>query len=268
MTLKFSASEIRILKFLKQSGCEVQDSVRESHCLLVSDAGTIAAARDEIIALHERGVLLLAEQRLVLTTSGRIHGKSQGKSKQSHSQPKARTTQTIDLEHGQKVEVNPAESPLAALYRRKGASGVAFLSEDEFRAGERLRTDFTRGSLMPSITSRWEGSVGGGGSRGAGGVAELTDIALASRQRVERALAAVGPELSGVLIDICCFLKGVERVERERQWPVRSGKMMLKTGLPMLHRHYNPVLERSEIADSILHWGSDDYRPSLRAGEG
>jgi len=99
-------------------------------------------------------------------------------------------------------------------------------------------------------------------------MAELTDIALASRMRVERALNAVGPELSGVLIDVCCFLKGLETVERERQWPVRSGKMLLKMGLAMLHRHYNPQLERDCRSPVILHWGADDYRPTARPGQG
>ena len=49
---------------------------------------------------------------------------------------------------------------------------------------------------MPSIGVNWD--VTGSGSR-ANGVLEITNAALAARQRVERALEAVGPELSGVL---------------------------------------------------------------------
>ncbi len=98
-------------------------------------------------------------------------------------------------------------------------------------------------------------------------MAELTDIALASRMRVERALEAVGPELSGVLIDVCCFLKGLETVERERQWPVRSGKMLLKTGLAMLHRHYSPQ-KQERRSPEVLHWGASDYRPIAHPSQG
>lgn len=260
MSKEVSASETRIIRFLKQGICEVQDSVRESHVLLVGEQGTIAAARAQIDAMHDKELIRFDGQHIALAQPGRKNATR----KAARPQSAARITQNIELEPGRKAEVNLSESPLAMLYRRKGPDGTAFLSEDEFRAGERLRADFTRGSLMPSVTSRWDVGVGGNGHSGAGGIAELTDIALASRVRFERALAAVGPELSGVLIDICCFLKGLERVERERQWPVRSAKMLLKAGLAMLHRHYNPQQEKVPRPDAILHWGAHDYRPSIQ----
>lgn len=103
---------------------------------------------------------------------------------------------------------------------------------------------------MPSMGVNWD--VTGSGSR-ANGVLEITDAALAARQRVERALEAVGPELSGVLIDVCCFLKGLEVVERERQWPVRSAKLILKTALAVLDRHYHPA-PPTRRRPRIIHW--------------
>ncbi|RUR05168.1 hypothetical protein ELZ19_13230 [Brucella abortus] len=48
MTRQISAAETRIIRFLKQGGCELQDSVRETHALLVGEQGTIAASRLEI----------------------------------------------------------------------------------------------------------------------------------------------------------------------------------------------------------------------------
>ena len=157
------------------------------------------------------------------------------------------------------MTVNLAESPLTVLARLKGRDGRPFLLPAEVRAGERLRADYDRGRIAPRLGAHWEVAVSDG-RRGGHDTAELTERALAARQRVERALAAVGPELAGVLIDICCFLKGLELVELERGWPVRSAKVVLKTALGALARHYEP--QRAAAGKPlILHWGAADYRP-------
>ena len=124
-----------------------------------------------------------------------------------------------------------------AVARLSAARGrtSAFLSAEESEAAERLRADHHMGSQMASITQRWDLSPRSGRGRGA---EDLSDAALDARARLDRALGAVGPELSGLLLDICCHLKGLEEVERERLWPARSAKMLLKAGLGILARHY------------------------------
>lgn len=137
----------------------------------------------------------------------------------------------------QTVAINHAESPLGLLGRLKGRDGRGFFEADAIMAGERLRSDFERAQMQPRVSANWEASVASG-PRAANGVADLTDSAVAARLRIDKAVAAIGPELSGVVLDICCFLKGLETVERERQWPPRSAKLMLRTGLSALSRHY------------------------------
>src|SRR5690606_3471376 len=145
---------------------------------------------------------------------------------------------------------------------RKNRAGENFLTEAEFLAGERLRSDYTRGQIMPRLGANWEASVSSGPRGGDDGFAKLTDAALSARIRVDKALEAVGPELAGPLIDICCFLKGLSQVETERGWPARSAKLLLKTALAALSRHYEPVTTTRR--QNVLPWGSRDYKPSLQ----
>lgn len=136
------------------------------------------------------------------------------------------------------VVVDLDESPLAWLARRKGKDGQPMLAPHEVLAGERLRADFTRAGMTPRVTANWSAPVAASRGGGAGGAGAVGDVALDARRRVERAVAAVGPELSGALLDVCCFLKGLEEVERERGWPARGGKLVLGLALTRLARHY------------------------------
>jgi hypothetical protein len=134
------------------------------------------------------------------------------------------------------VTVDDAESPLAWLARRKGRDGRALIEPLQLLAGERLRAEFTRAQLMPRTTSNWSAAVADG-PRGASPAA-FTEAVIGARQRVRHALDAVGPEFSGLLMDVCCFLKALAEVESERGWPARSGKVVLQLGLERLARHY------------------------------
>ncbi len=167
---------------------------------------------------------------------------------------------------GQNVLATLEESPVASLARRVGRSGKPWLLPHAATAAERLRRDFEIGGLQPRITANWSASVSDGRRSGDNsGLGDLTDMALAARLRFDKAVGAVGPELSGVLIDICCFLKGLETVERERQWPARSAKLVLRLALERLARHYGLTAEAAGRPGSagVRHWGADDYRPEV-----
>lgn len=135
------------------------------------------------------------------------------------------------------ASVNMRESPLVWLRRRRGPDGEPLIDAAAFEAGERLRRDTTMADLLPSVTARWDGAIGGGG-RALRDPAAATDAVIAARQRVRAALDAVGPELAGLLLDLCGFLKGVETIERDRRWPQRSGKIVIRLALGQLARHY------------------------------
>jgi hypothetical protein len=167
---------------------------------------------------------------------------------------------------GTLVLANAEESPVAGLARRAQPGGEPWISKHAGDAAERLRRDFERGGLQPRITANWTASVSSGRRSGKrADITDLTEAALSARLRFERAVKAVGPELSGVLIDVCCFLKGLETVERERLWPARSAKLVLRLALEALARHYG--LEQAATAATppgrLRHWGDADYRPEI-----
>ncbi len=166
---------------------------------------------------------------------------------------------------------NPDESPLAWLRRRRGKDGAALISEAQFLAGERLRADFTFAQLQPRVTLNWDlaATAGGGARRMPGGSADMADHVLAAGERVNRALKAVGPELAGVLVDVCCFLKGLEDTERSVGWPQRSGKVVLQLALSALARHYGIAGDEAHVraAARPRHWGAPGYRPAIDGEE-
>lgn len=166
---------------------------------------------------------------------------------------------TMVTESGREtVTVNLAESPLGAIARLKERSGAPFLPAEALAAGERLHGDFTRAHLQPRMTMSYEPRLSAKTKGRAGGAADLTDSALEARARVNRAVTAMGPELSGVALDVCCFQKGLEIVERERQWPVRSAKLILRVALMTLARHYAPPPREARRSHA---WGAEGYRP-------
>ena len=135
------------------------------------------------------------------------------------------------------VAIDEAESPLSWLARRKGRDGEPLIQAVQFQAGERLRNDFTCAQMTPRVTASWDAAVAEG-RRGQGASGTFTDVVVAARERLRGALNAVGPEFSGLLLDVCCFLKRLEDIERERRWPPRSAKVVLQLGLDRLARHY------------------------------
>jgi len=149
------------------------------------------------------------------------------------------------------VTIDESESPLGRLARRKGRDGQPLIEPMQYLAGERLRADFTRANLMPRVTSSWDPSVALG-RRGQGAGASFSDAVVAAREQVSLALNAVGPELADVLLDVCCFLKGLADIERERRWPQRSAKIVLQLGLDRLARHYGFAAEARGAAHAPI----------------
>ena len=162
-------------------------------------------------------------------------GKTRTDERRCDAQRALRDSEVVTDEGLARVLINDSESPLAWLARRKTRDGAPMISSPQFLAGERLRSDFTFAGMTPRITSNW--SVAGAGGRQVS-PGEMTDRMVSARQRLQLALDAAGPEFAGLLMDVCCFLRGLEDVERERGWPQRTAKIVLQLALDRLARHY------------------------------
>jgi hypothetical protein len=173
----------------------------------------------------------------------------------------------VPAEPQAKPAITDDESPIAWLARRKGRDGQPLLSSAQIDAAERLRADHYFAGLTPRVTTNWSSFGAGDRRRSAPGAGvELRDSTMAARERVNRALREVGPELAGLLVDVCCHLKRLEAAEMDRGWPPRTAKIVLGLGLTRLARHYGIIAREKEEASSrppIRHWGSADYRPTL-----
>ncbi len=185
-------------------------------------------------------------------------------------QHQMRAEQLRDIEGGIKrpLLINETESPLGWLRKRKDRTGCPLINDYQFEAGERLRSDFWHAQLSPRITANWSMTANSKRQRRAapGEHVQITEHVIAAKKRIAKAIAAVGPELAGILIDVCCHLEGLEAAEKMQGWPQRSGKVVLQLALTRLARHYGLVSEAQiaqPIHKRISHWGAEDYKPTL-----
>ncbi|WP_301075112.1 DUF6456 domain-containing protein [Sphingomonas sp.] len=126
------------------------------------------------------------------------------------------------------VTVNVAESPLSWLRAR------GFVDARQVEAGERLRADYERAAIAPSVTMRWSARVDGGSGTGL----DPTTAHLAAKRRFDAAIAGVGRGLSDVLWRVVCAGEGLPVAEKALGWPARSGRLVLTMALDRLADHY------------------------------
>lgn len=132
--------------------------------------------------------------------------------------------------HRRSVTVNLAESPLSWLYAR------GHLDDRLFDAGERLRADYERAQLGPSVTMRWDPVRIRGSAHDSG--LSPTERQIAARRRFDGAMAAAGTGLADILWRVVCACEGLPTAEKALDWPVRSGKLVLKLALERVAQYY------------------------------
>ncbi len=125
--------------------------------------------------------------------------------------------------------VNLAESPISWLHSR------GHLETRLFDAGERLRSDYERAQMGPSVTMRWDPVRAK--STGEGSMSH-SERHMAAKQRFDAAVASAGKGLDEVLWRVVCAGESLPAAERALNWPARSGKLVLKLALERVADFY------------------------------
>ena len=215
--------------------------VRKSRGAVSVGAGRFALALADDLVRHDLAAWETSgtsQRMLRMSAPGAAHLKraSTGSADAFRDQHLATDDVTLSTEDGPvRVRVDLEESPLDWLRRRRDRDGAPLIDKASYQAGERLRADITVAGLLPSVTSRWDPVRSTGGARGP---ADATDRMVAARQRIRHAFESVGADFGDLLIDLCGSLKGLETIERERRWPPRSAKVVVRIALARLAEHY------------------------------
>jgi hypothetical protein len=92
---------------------------------------------------------------------------------------------------------------------------------------------------------------------------EISDLAADARRDLARLHAVLPRDCAGVVLDVCGLLKGLQEVERDRGWPRRSAKLVLRIGLEQLAQHYGlgPFARGAESGRQRT-WMAEDARPT------
>ena len=133
------------------------------------------------------------------------------------------------------ARVASVEGPLTLLARRRDRDGRPFLGRGLVAAGERLREDFELSQIGPRMTQDWSRFLTAGCDTATG----PGQTPSGARDRLAAALADLGPGLGDVALRCCCYLEGMESLERRMGWSARSGKIVLRIALERLRRHYD-----------------------------
>ena len=130
------------------------------------------------------------------------------------------------------VTVNLAESPLAWLHT------YGHLTDRQFLAGEKLRSDFEQGGLAPRVTMSWEHLPTARGKRSAPSPSSPTDRTVSAKQRFDGGVQALGRDLSDIAWRVICAGEAMPVAEKSMGWPARSGKLVLRIALDRLADYY------------------------------
>jgi len=130
------------------------------------------------------------------------------------------------------MTINVAESPLGWLLSH------GHVTQPQFEAGERLRSDWERAELAPRVTMSWDAAPISRGRGGSSNGIDFNGAQLDAKRRFDQAVEAAGPGLADILWRIVCAGEGMREAETALGWPARAGKVVLTLALDRIAAYY------------------------------
>ena len=153
------------------------------------------------------------------------------------------------------------------LRARKDSQGQPLLTDAQVAAAQRFAQDFAIGQMQPRVTARWAvDAMPEPRRRSAPGAGvEVAAATAAAQARVRKAMAHLGGEMAGLVLDVCCFEHGLEEIEAARHWPARSARIALRFALTALAMYYGLIVPPRDGVAPIRQWAELDFKPNANA---
>lgn len=238
--LKMSAIDRRTLGFVRALLAGGQVSASDNGLFKVHRGGkSFSLPKARINDLVSAGVIARTGEQITSTANTRTWVKRQlssGDDAFSNQHRKIVADRTG-------VSRNLEESPLKRLANAAGQGGKPYLLPHQIVAGERLARLVECAQLRTRVTMAYTATNPGQAKGHANITKDLSDQGLDARRQLDHMQQALPAECAGVVMDVCGFEKGLQLVERERGWPRRSAKLVLRIGLEQLATHFglNPA---------------------------
>lgn len=139
-----------------------------------------------------------------------------------------------------------------------GRSG--FLEPHHLEAARRVTRLFERAHLAQRTTMRYTPLPAAARNTGTHG--EITDMAAEARKALNELYEILPADCAAVVIDVCCYDKGLQAIETERGWPRRSAKLVLRIGLDHLASQFGLLAAAmGPRAEAMRGWMDEGAKP-------
>jgi hypothetical protein len=145
--------------------------------------------------------------------------------------------------------------------RRSEAGGkTGFLEPHHLEAARRVARLFERAHLAQRVTMNY--SPLPAASKNTGSPGQITDMAAEARKALAEIHNSLPADCAAVVMDVCCYDKGLQAIETERGWPRRSAKLVLRIGLDHLAAQFGlSASATGPHRDAAQGWMDHDARP-------